>query len=135
MFWDVADRVERFFDPKVPKHECIRYFWNRPTDADEESWLEEHPGAWAQGARPKIKIKAGGEGRCRRGHGPAARQRGRVVGHVRGDGRTVVRCRFFTARAGKIDHLEVWRFITETLAAEFRIQWVAYDPRFFELPR
>ena len=134
VFWDVADRVERFFDPKVPKHECIRYFWNRPTDADEESWLEEHPGAWAQGAKPKTKIKAGTEVGV--AVDMALRHDSVAVswGYVRADGRAVVRVRFFTARAGKIDHLEVWRFITETLAAEFRIQWVAYDPRFFELP-
>lgn len=134
VFWDVSDRVERFFDPKVPKHECIRYFWNRPTDADEESWLEEHPGAWAQGAKPKTKIKPGAEVGV--AVDMALRHDSVAVswGHVRADGRAVVRCRFFTARAGKIDHLEVWRFITETLAAEFRIQWVAYDPRFFELP-
>jgi len=134
VFWSVRDRVDRFFDPKVPKHECIRYFWNRPTDADEESWLEEHPGAWAAGAKPKTKIKPGTEVGV--AVDMALRHDSVAVtwGHVRPDGRKVVRCRFFTARGGKIDHLDVWRFITEELAGEFRIQWVVYDPRFFELP-
>lgn len=134
VFWDVADRVDRFFDPKVPKHECIRYFWNRPTDADEESWLEEHPGAWVAGAKPKIKIKPGTPVGV--AVDMALRHDSVAVswGYVRPDGRAVVRCRFFTARGGKIDHLEVWRFITEELATANLIEWVVYDPRFFELP-
>jgi phage terminase large subunit-like protein len=40
----------------------------------------------------------------------------------------------FVAKGGKIDHLDVWRFITGELAADHPIQWIAYDPRFFELP-
>ena len=134
VFWDVKDRVARFFDPKVPKHECIRYFWNIPTNADEESWLEEHPGAWAAGTKPRTKIRPGTEVGV--AIDMALRHDSVAVmwGYVRSDGRKVVRQRFFNARAGKIDHLAVWTFITEELAAEFRIQWIAYDPRFFELP-
>lgn len=134
VFWDVGDRVGRFFDPKVPKHECIRYFWNRPTDADEESWLEEHPGVWAQGAKPRTKLVDGAE------IGVAVDMALRhdsvavLYGTKRPDGRAVVRARFFAARGGKIDHLEVWRFITGELAGRYRVQWIAYDPRFFELP-
>ena len=65
VFWSVEDRVARFFDPKVPKHESIRYFWNRPTDAQEDSWLEEHPGVWTEGAKPRTKIPTGAEGNRR----------------------------------------------------------------------
>lgn len=134
VFWSVEDRVARFFDPKVPKHESIRYFWNRPTDAQEDSWLEEHPGVWTEGAKPRTKIPAGAEVGVT--VDMALRHDSVAVdwGMLRSDGRAVVRARVFEAKGGKIDHLEVWRFITEELAAEYRIAWIAYDPRFFELP-
>jgi phage terminase large subunit-like protein len=46
----------------------------------------------------------------------------------------VVRSKVWTARKGqKIDHLEVMAYLRD-LAARFRLQGVAYDPRFFEVP-
>lgn len=134
VFWSVQDRVDRFFDPKVPKHESIRYFWNRPTEAHEESWLEEHPGVWREGTHPRIKIPDGAE--IGVAVDMALRHDSVAVtwGYRRPDGRTAVRARVFEAGGGKIDHLEVWQFITGELADQFKIQWIAYDPRFFELP-
>lgn len=134
VLWDVETRVREWDKPEVQSHEWIRYYANRWVAVAEDSWLKDHPGAYAK---------------CRgtwdeAGHEPVvlaidmALKRDSVS--VRrlvklDDGRIATTNRTWYPVGGKIDHLEVFEYI-EATATELGLRFagLVYDPRFFELP-
>lgn len=134
VLWDVEKRVREWDKPEVASHEWIRYYANRWVAVSEESWLKDHPGAYAA-CKGTWTIA---------GHEPAvlaidmALKRDSVS--VRelaklDDGRIATTSRTWYPADGKIDHLEVFDYI-RAKATELgeRFQGLIYDPRFFELP-
>lgn len=47
IIWNVRDRVNAWNDPTMEHHEWIRYYANRWVDVPEDSWMKDHPQAWA----------------------------------------------------------------------------------------
>jgi len=133
--WSVADRVAEWGKPEMPSHEWIRYYANRWVDVAEESWLKDHPGAWAncQGewetsdANPWVETID-----------MALKQDSVAVNRVEQlpDGRIAVTARIWTADQfpdGRIHHGVVWDYIVEHAQGP-GFRGVVYDPRFFEVP-
>jgi phage terminase large subunit-like protein len=131
--FSIADRVNDWNKPTFEHHEWIRYFANRWVDVAEESWLVDHPSAWADcqgewdhdqanpfviGVDMALKRDSVAVVRCERVP----------------DQRTAVTARIWRAddHDGRIPHKDVWRYIkAEAVGAGFR--GVAYDPRYFQL--
>jgi phage terminase large subunit-like protein len=134
VLWDVEARVREYDKPEVASHEWIRYYANAWVPVSQDSWLKDHPGAWAK-CRGTWEIL---------GHEPTvlaidmALKRDSVS--VRelaqlDDGRVATVNRTWYPGDGKIDHLEVWDYIKSTATALGpRFRGLVYDPRFFELP-
>lgn len=133
--WSVRDRVNSWGKPEYPAHEWIRYFANRWVDVTEDSWLVDHPSAWADCAGTWVTSIAN----------PwviavdmALYQDSVAVVPVEllPDGRVGVTSKIFTAQGQKgnrINHAEVWDHImARAKGPGFR--GIVYDPRFFELP-
>lgn len=134
VLWSVADRVNAWGKPEYPPHEWIRYFANRWVDVAEDSWLKDHPAAWADcegtwesdDANPWVlsvdmALK----------HDSVAVNR---IEHLPDD-RFAVTTRIWRAadHEGRIPHDRVWSYIKgEAKGLGFR--GVVYDPRFFEVP-
>src|SRR5664280_448977 len=120
-------------DPAVPHHEWIRYFANKWVAVTDDSWLVEHPGAWAacESDEPiprRAEVVAGVDMSLRNDSTSV------VMVHPAADGRMIVRSRVWEApKGGVIDHLEVMAYIRR-IANEYTLTEVAYDPRFFEVP-
>jgi phage terminase large subunit-like protein len=134
VLWDVEARVREWDKPEVEHHEWIRYYANKWVPVSQDSWLRDHPGAWAA-CKGTWTIA---------GHEPAvlavdmALKRDSVS--VRelaqlDDGRVATVNRTWYPADGKIDHLQVWEYI-KGRAGELgrRYRGLVYDPRFFELP-
>lgn len=131
VLWDTADRVRRYDDPTVPRHEYRRYFLNQWVDVLDDNWLSRAPGVWDT-AKSDIQIperapvKVGVDMALR--HDSVAV----TLSHRLADGRSVWRSRVFTAdQSGRIDHVAVWHHIK---SLPYTVECVVYDPRFFELP-
>lgn len=134
VLWDVEARVREWDKPEVQSHEWIRYYANAWVAVGAESWLKDHPGAYAK-CRGEWEIA---------GHEPTilavdmALKRDSVSVKELAqldDGRVATVNRTWYAVEGKIDHLEVWDHI-KAKATELgpRYFGLVYDPRFFELP-
>jgi phage terminase large subunit-like protein len=130
--WSVADRVADYTKPGMERHEWIRYFANRWVELAEESWLADHPAAWAecQGtwrsnqANPFVLSVD-----------MALKRDSVAVDRLERlpDGRTAVTARIWMPADGRIDHLDVFTHVlTEATGTGFRA--VVYDPRYFEVP-
>lgn len=132
VLWSVEDRVDAWGKPDMPAHEWIRYYGNRWVDVAEDSWLKDHPGAWAKCEGDWITSDAN----------PwclavdmALKHDSVAVDRIEKlpDGRVAVTSKIWRAVNGRIDHVEVWDYIKrEARGTGFR--GVVYDPRFFELP-
>lgn len=139
--YDIEQRVKKFFSPTFARHEAVRYFLNKWTEADADSWLRDAPGAWARCAAPELSIPERAGDRLGAevwvGVDVSLRNDSTAVNHVAWDeptGRLVTRSRVWTApRGGKIDHKDVMQHLRD-LASRYRIRTVSYDPRFFEVP-
>jgi phage terminase large subunit-like protein len=133
VLWSVEDRVRRWDDPVVPHHEWIRYFANKWVAVTDDSWLVEHPGAWAacESDEPiprRGEVVAGVDMSLRNDSTSV------VIVHPAADGRMIVRSRVWDApKGGVIDHLEVMAYIRR-IADQYVLRECAYDPRFFEVP-
>lgn len=137
--YDIEQRVRKFFSPTFHRFEAIRYYANRWTQADADSWLKQAPGAWKKCYAPELSIPERtdadlgaevwvGVDVSLRGDSTAVN----VVGWV-GD-RLVTRSRVWDApKGGKIDHKEVMAHLRD-LSRRYRVQSISYDPRFFEVP-
>jgi hypothetical protein len=133
IIWSVAARVAAWDDPTIPHHEWIRYFANRWVDVAEESWLSDHPAAWAacqgvweiEGDEPAvISVDM------------ALKRDSVAVTTVRAlhDGRFAVTCRIWYPVDAKLPFTEIWDYIREhAIALADVFQGLVYDPRYFEL--
>jgi phage terminase large subunit-like protein len=138
--WSVAARVAEWDKDEVLKHEWIRYYANRWVDVAEESWLSEHPGAWAA---CKGAWDIGGDEPAVLAIDMALKRDSVAVAEVRmlpadeqhPDGRFAVTCRIWYPSNGQIPHLEVFEYI-EQRAKELgtAFQGLVFDPRYFQLP-
>jgi phage terminase large subunit-like protein len=133
VLWDVAGRVRRYDQPGVQKHEWIRYYANRWVDVASESWLKDHPAAWASCKGHWERDEANP---FTLAVDMALRHDSVAVDRIEElpDGRFAASARVWKADArGRIDHEAVWDYILqEARGPEFR--GVVYDPRFFEVP-
>jgi len=133
VIWSVADRAAEWGRPSMPRHEWIRYYANCWVDQVEDSWLADHPAAWAA-CQGTWELN---------GDEPAVLAVDMSLKHdstavvectLLGDGRTAVRARIWNPGDGKVDHREVFGFIADRAAVlGSRLTGVVYDPRFFEL--
>ena len=134
VLWDVEARVREWDKPEVESNEWIRYYANRWVDVAEESWLRDHPGAWAA-CRGSWQLE-GGEATVLAVDMALKRDSVSVGECVRlRDGRTAFTARVWYPVDGRIDHLDVFDYIVgraRELGERFR--GLVYDPRFFELP-
>lgn len=134
ILWSVVDRVNDWGKPEWPAHEWIRYYANKWVDVAEDSWLKDHPQAWAQcqGAEEipdQADVVVAVDMALK--HDSVSVK----VGHKLDDQRAVVRDRVFVADgSGRIDHLEVLDYIRNELGKRYTITEITYDPRFFEVP-
>lgn len=134
ILWDIADRVNAWGRPDMPKHEWIRYYANAWVDQAVDSWLTDHPGAWAAckgtweltGEEPAVlavdmALK----------HDTVAVVEARMLP----GGRYAVTAKVWEPTNRRIDHHEVFAWIS-TRATELGESFLGlvYDPRYFELP-
>lgn len=132
VLWNVRDRVADWGKPEYPPHEWIRYYANKWAEIDEESWLKDHPQAWAackgvwksDPANPFVVVVD-----------MALKHDSVAVTRVEAlpDGRFAVTTRIWKPAEGRIDHVEVFAYV-RGLAVGLGFRGVVYDPRFFELP-
>ena len=132
VIWSVNDRVNEWGKPNTPRHEWIRYYANRWVDVAEESWMKDHPGAWAAC-----------EGRWTSHPGNpfviavdmALKRDSIAVSRVEQlpDGRFAVTSKIWHPADGGIDHLDVFNHVRK-VAVGPGFRGVVYDPRYFELP-
>jgi phage terminase large subunit-like protein len=127
---------------KLPRPVWMRFHGGLWVEADKESWLAEHPGAWERCEKP-LTIPDGAEIGVGVDMG-LKRDSMAVVWCARVDERIVARARIWTPEPGRpIDIAQARRFISgldlepqegvegRSLADRFNIRWVAYDPRYF----
>lgn len=133
VIWSIEDRVRDWGKPDMPRHEWIRYYANRWVDIEEESWLKEHPAAWAAcegewDRDPSNPFVLSVDMALK--HDSVAVDRIESLP----DGRVAATARVWKAdRSGRIDHAEVWNYVlAEARGSQFR--GVVYDPRYFEVP-
>lgn len=133
--WSVTDRVNEWGKPDMPPHEWIRYYANKWVDVAEDSWLKDHPAAWAlcrgswtsSDANPWVLSVD-----------MALNQDSVAVNRCEmlPDGRIAVTAKIWRAADSpdkRINHAEVWEYIRDR-ARGMGFRGVVYDPRFFELP-
>lgn len=131
--FSVADRVADWNKPNMPSHEWRRYYANSWVGVAVESWLQDHPAAWAgcQGewdSDPVNPFVVAVDMALRRDTVAVDRVE-RLP-----DGRTAVTARIWDAQdhAGRIPHTDVWRHVHDLAVGE-GFRGVVYDPRFFQL--
>jgi len=132
VLWNIADRAADWGKPAFPPHEWIRYYANKWVDVAEESWLKDHPTAWADCRGAWVSRLAN----------PfvvsvdmALKRDSVAVSRIEQlpDGRYAIKSRIWNPAHGQIDHLEVFNY-AKSLAVGGGFRGVVYDPRFFELP-
>jgi phage terminase large subunit-like protein len=132
VLWNVEDRVNTWGTPEYASHEWIRYFANKWVDVAEESWLKDHPGAWAL-CKGEWDSAPGNDfvvviDMALKHDSVAVSRLERLP-----DDRIAVTSRIWEAMGGRIDHLDVFNHVRK-LAAGAGFRGVVYDPRFFEVP-
>lgn len=132
--WSVSDRVAAWNDPTVPHHEWIRYYANQWADVAEDSWLKDHPGAWAECSNT---WKSSTKNPFVIAVDMALKHDSVAVVRVEAlrDKRYAVTVKIWEAKdhGGVIPHDDVWTYIKgEAKGQGFKC--VVYDPRYFEVP-
>lgn len=133
ILWPEADRVREWDKPEIEHHEWIRYYGNRWVDVAEDSWLADHPAAW--GACKGTWELSGDEQTILSVDMSLKHDSTAVVEcALLEDGRTAVTAKIWNPGDGKVDHLDVFKYIAGR-ARELgeRFLGLVYDPRFFEL--
>lgn len=135
ILWPIEARMARRRDPKVPAHEFARYFLNQWVDAASDGWLADNPTAWADCLEDDVTIPLGSP--IVVAVDMSLRHDSTAVVSVwrRPDGHAVAEAKVFTANeaTGKVDYLDVFAYITDTLGVDFFVERIVYDPRLFEL--
>lgn len=133
VIWSARDRVAEWGKPEMPAHEWMRYYANRWVDVAEDSWLKEHPAAWAKcegdASIPEHADVVLAVDMALRRDSVAVTTLWR-----RPDDLVAVQAKIWSPPpGGKIDHLDVVEHI-RSQARMFTVIEVTYDPRFFEVP-
>lgn len=132
--WSVRDRVNEWGKPEWPPHEWIRYYANRWVDVGEDSWLKDHPAAWAE---CRGEWESSDENEWLFAVDMALKHDSVAVDRVEKlpDGRVAVTARIWKAEDhnGRIPHDEVWNYIKDNCRGT-GFRGVVYDPRYFEVP-
>jgi phage terminase large subunit-like protein len=133
VLWSARDRVAEWGKPEMPAHEWLRYYANRWVGVVDDSWLADHPAAWAN-CRGDATIPAHADVAVTVDMALRRDSVAALVAWKRPDGRVAVQARIWAAPSdGKIDHLGVLDHIRD-LGRRYTVAEVAYDPRFFEVP-
>jgi phage terminase large subunit-like protein len=132
ILWSVRDRVDAWGQPSYPRHEWLRYFANRWVDIAEDSWLVDHPGAWADcegrwDTDEQNPFTVAVDMALKRDSVAVSR-----IEHL-DDDRFAITSKIWRPDHGPVDHLDVFNHI-RALARGPGFRGVVYDPRFFELP-
>jgi hypothetical protein len=127
--WSARDRVAEWGKPEMPAHEWLRYYANRWVGIVEDSWLADHPAAWANcegdATIPDDADVVVAVDMALRRDSVAV-----LTCWRRPDGKVAVQARIWAAPTdGKIDHLDVLDHIRD-LARQYTVTEVCYDPRF-----
>lgn len=133
ILWNVEDRVNMYNTPGTSKNEWQRYYGNQWVDQATESWLKDHPGAWAQ-CRGEWDIL--GDEPTVLAIDMALKRDSVAVDTIAAlaDGRHAVTARIWYPDDGKLPHTEIWEYIAnQAQALQDRFLGVVYDPRYFEL--
>lgn len=133
VMWKVADRVNDWGKPSMPRHEWLRYFANKWVGQADESWLKEHAGAW-EACRGDAEIPQDASVVVAVDMALRRDSIAVVTAWKRPDGRVAVQARIWNPDGGKLDHLAVVDYIRHELTERFQIAEITYDPRFFEVP-
>jgi phage terminase large subunit-like protein len=133
VLWSVADRVADWGKPNMPRHEWLRYFANVWVEVADESWLKDHPAAWADcfgtwDSDPANPFVVAVDMALKRDSVAVDRLERLPAGRV------AVTARIWRAEDhdGRIPHKDVWRYIKGEATGE-GFRGVVYDPRFFQL--
>jgi phage terminase large subunit-like protein len=132
VLWNVRDRVGDWGKPAFPAHEWIRYYANRWVDIAEDSWLKDHPQAWAKCkgkwiSDPANPFVVAVDMALKRDSVAVSRL------ELLPDSRVAITSKIWAPEGGQIDHLDVFNHV-RSLARGSGFRGVVYDPRFFELP-
>jgi hypothetical protein len=134
VLWSSMDRVNAWGKPDTPAHEWIRYFANRWVDIAENSWLKEHPAAWAE---CEGVWQSSDENPWVFAVDMALKHDSVAVDRIEQlpDGNFAVTAKIWNAKdyGGRIPHDEVWTYICDN-AKGLGFRGVVYDPRYFEVP-
>lgn len=128
-----ARRLERLLRRagQIPLADYKRFHLGLWVEADKESWLADHPGAWERCARPAIDIPAGADVTVGVDVG-LNRDSMSVVWCWRDGDMRVVRAKIWEPEPNRsVDIRQARVFIANELAGLYRIIHVAYDPRQF----
>lgn len=116
---------------QIPLADYKRFHLGLWVEADKESWLAEHPGAWERLARPDLLIPDGSEVTAGVDIG-LNRDSMAVAWCWRTGDLRVVRARIWRPDPGRaVDIRQARVFIANDLATQYRVKQVAYDPRQF----
>lgn len=134
ILWDPMDRVKEWDDAKTPHTDWGRYYGNRWEKIPEDSWLKEHPGKWeaCQGT-----WEIAGDEPTVLAVDMALKRDSVSVGEFAklADGRVACKWKIWYPVGGRIDHLEVWKYIGDRIKElGTRFHGLVFDPRYFELP-
>lgn len=135
VLYDIKSRVDDFFDPTLPRYEAERYFLNRWTEADEQSWLDDlPPGHWIDLADITFEIPQGAE--VTLSVDAALRNDSVAVGAttILPDGRIGHKSMIWSGQRGgeRHDQVEIVEFII-WCSILWDVKTVVYDPAYFEL--
>lgn len=124
--------LRRFHTPTTLESDFRRYHLNQWVEAIEESWMSEHPTAWADGTRHGVRIPNTEPVWAAVDLSLTNDTSALVV--VNDGAETIVEPTIWEPVDGRIDISEIQQAIRD-LAARFgdRLRAVGYDPRFFEV--
>jgi phage terminase large subunit-like protein len=133
ILWDEAARVAEWDKPELEHHEWRRYYANTWVDVAQDSWLVDHPAAWAA-CRGTWELN--GDEQTVLAVDMALKHDSVAVVECTqlDDGRTAVVAKIWNPGDGKVNHKEVFDYIIERRdALADRCLGLVYDPRYFEL--
>lgn len=131
--WSVETRLSEIMSGKMPWPEALRYYLNLFVNLTTDSWLNEMPGVWEECQDDNAAPADGSEVVVGLDMALQHDSVAIVVAGILQDGRVGWWHHHFPPIDGRIDHIAVFRFITNTIAERWRIKTLTYDPRFFEL--
>lgn len=114
---------------QIPLADYKRFHLGLWVEADRESWLADHPGAWER-CESTLSIPVGAE--ITIGVDVGLNRDSMSVAWCAADGqRRVVRAKIWTPEADRAVDIRLARPFIADLADRYTVRWAAYDPRYF----